>query len=231
MTRCRHLTDNEIHNLPCLLSMLEKVFLSMNKDDERLWSPDPKVQFSVKSFYDVLHGDKDVIRGWKRLWNKLVLPQFVVFCWLACLQKILTVDKLKRRGHILVHRCTMWLADEETSNTLFIHCCLYTRVWVTALSRFGMNWVMPQTISLLSTMEANKQCVRRFCGIYLCLLVYEKLWLEQNSRTFSNKSTGVDEVVASIVWTVSAGQVEIRSSLMCICMTTTVLGRLISRGH
>lgn len=55
---------------------------------------DPKGQYLVKSFYDVLHGDNAVIADWKSAWNKLVPPKTAVFCWLARLQKILTADKL-----------------------------------------------------------------------------------------------------------------------------------------
>lgn len=39
-----------------LLFMLEKVYLMFDREDERLWLPDNKVRFSVKSFYNLLNG-------------------------------------------------------------------------------------------------------------------------------------------------------------------------------
>lgn len=76
----RDLLHEEIHVLVILLSMLEKVLLSADSDDIRLWSPDPKGQFSVRSFYNVLIGGKAIIPSWKFYWNKLVLPRVAIFC-------------------------------------------------------------------------------------------------------------------------------------------------------
>lgn len=92
----RHLGCSETSYMVHLLYMLEKVFLSLRKD-ERLWCPDSK-------------GD------YKRYWNELVPSGVLVFCWQARLQRILTKDKLNRRQHNIVNGCPMCLAEEETPN-------------------------------------------------------------------------------------------------------------------
>lgn len=46
-----------------LLPVLKKVFLAIGKDDKRLWSPDPKGHFLVKSFCDELHGEEGNVTG------------------------------------------------------------------------------------------------------------------------------------------------------------------------
>lgn len=64
------------------MDMLEKVYLSVNIDDKRLWSADSKGHFSDKSFYNVLSDEQATILGWRFYWHKLI-PRVDVFCWLV----------------------------------------------------------------------------------------------------------------------------------------------------
>ena len=52
---CQNLHDNEVIDLVRMLSLLEGVYLSVGRKDERLWKHESKDQFSVK-FYNVLSG-------------------------------------------------------------------------------------------------------------------------------------------------------------------------------
>lgn len=46
--------DDEIQDLATLSSLCQRrYFFQLEKNDKRLWSPDPKGKFSVKTFYDV----------------------------------------------------------------------------------------------------------------------------------------------------------------------------------
>lgn len=101
----------------------------MDKDNERRWFPSSKGVFSVRSFYDVVHDSQECDVDWKWYWKKLVLPKILVFFWLAILEKILTMDKLKRGSIVLVNGCPMCLFDEETSFYLLIDCSYATRAW------------------------------------------------------------------------------------------------------
>lgn len=71
--------------------------------------------------------------------DKLVRPRVLVSCWLARLQKNLSVDNLQKRGQALVNGCLECLDAEETSNHLLVHCSFAMRVWATLLNRFGMS--------------------------------------------------------------------------------------------
>lgn len=84
----RNLLDAEISDLTNHLALLEKVCLSVDKKDERLWAPDSKGQFKVQSFFEVLQGEQPIETGWKRFWNRLVPTRVTVR-----LEKILTVRK------------------------------------------------------------------------------------------------------------------------------------------
>lgn len=77
----------------------------------------------------------------------MVPPRVSAFCWVACLRKILTVDKLKKSGHNLVNGCHMSLEAEEIASHLLIHCKFASKVWAVLLNRLGMTWVMLLFIS------------------------------------------------------------------------------------
>lgn len=69
--------DDEINGLATAIDMLKKVFLFINI--ERLWSPNPKGQFSVRSLYYVLIGEQAIVLGWNFYWHKLIPPRVAVF--------------------------------------------------------------------------------------------------------------------------------------------------------
>lgn len=73
-----------------LLSLLEGYF------DVRLWSPDSKRVFSMKSFYGVLTGDNVSLLNESYLWR---IPRVLAFYWIARLQRPLIVDMLQWNHH------------------------------------------------------------------------------------------------------------------------------------
>lgn len=66
----------------------------------------------------------------------------LAFCWVTRMEKILTIDYLKKGGHILVNGCPLCLNAKETTNHLLNHCKFASKVWETILNKLGMHWVM-----------------------------------------------------------------------------------------
>lgn len=85
-----------------LIAMLDEVFLSAEKEDKQFRFPDPKGQFSVRSFYDVLIGEQPIVSRWKFFWNKLVPPRVNSFLLGGSTSKDY-MDNLIQIGHILVN--------------------------------------------------------------------------------------------------------------------------------
>lgn len=80
----RHLRANEVHDFAQLLALLERVFLPVNKEDERLWSPDSKGEFSIKSFYTTLSGGRPIEEGWQKFCICWCPQEFLAFVgWLG----------------------------------------------------------------------------------------------------------------------------------------------------
>ena len=118
----RNLIDIEISDFANLLGMLNKMYLSVDKYDVRIWKVVVKGQFSVRFFYKVLDDRNEPMDGWNSFWDPSVPPRVLSFCWVARKHKILMIDKLRKRNHVIVNACPMCLRDEETVQYLLIHC-------------------------------------------------------------------------------------------------------------
>lgn len=59
---------------------IPKAYLKVGRGDTRLWKPDVKGKFSVKSFFKDLNVTFNREEDWKSFWNSLVPPQVLVFC-------------------------------------------------------------------------------------------------------------------------------------------------------
>ena len=116
------MTDIEIADFASLLGMLNKIYLSVDKSDVRLWKPDAKGPFLVKFFYNVLNDRIGPMGGCNSFRDPLVPPRVLAFCWVARNLKILTIDQLRKRNSVIVNGYPMCIKDEETVHHLFIHC-------------------------------------------------------------------------------------------------------------
>lgn len=186
------------------LSLLNRVLISFDKEDEWLRWSNTKGWFSIKYFYNVLFGGELRDEGWKSNWNNLVPLKILACCgWLLGFKKTLATDKHEKKGHILVNGCLLCLVAEDSTNRLLIHWTFAARVWVTVLKRFGICWAMRRTIIEASVFRSSKKKKKKklwnlslFTGVW-------KFWLEQYNRVFHNESSAAEEVVDSIMCYVS----------------------------
>ena len=102
----------------------------------------------MKSFYNALADSLGRVEKAQFL-DSFSSTAVVVFCWIERLHKVLTIDMLRRRNHIIINGCPMCLEDEEMVHHLLIHCPFAHRVWSKLFEMFGMEWVMPRTVEVL----------------------------------------------------------------------------------
>lgn len=67
---------------------------------------------------------------------------FFFFAWEATRGSILTLDKLIKRGRILVNRCYMCKGEAESYEHLLSWCTFAYKLWMLAYSLLGINWVI-----------------------------------------------------------------------------------------
>jgi hypothetical protein len=68
--------------------------------------------------------------------------KLVSLCGQLLLDKILTLDNLRKRGLIVVNWCCMCKRSGESINHLLLHCEVASTLWSVLFTLFGVKWVM-----------------------------------------------------------------------------------------
>jgi hypothetical protein len=117
--------------------------------DKLWWLHSRKGVFEVKSFYRALSPSRSSSFPWKSIWRTKAPHRVAFLAWTAALGKILTVDNLRRKGMVVVNRCGLCEADEESVDHLLLHCGTARVLWNAFFARFGFCWVMPSSVKEL----------------------------------------------------------------------------------
>ena len=117
----RHFHDWELEEVQGFLGTVNSQSISLNLSD-RIWWKEGGRQHSVPI---------------KMLWNPIVPTKVGFFAWEVWWGKILTMDKLKKRGFSLASRCALCGKDEESLEHLLIHCPKVWCMWTAIFSLFG----------------------------------------------------------------------------------------------
>eukprot|EP00253_Pinus_taeda_P015937 PITA_15937 len=95
------------------------------------WGKSTKGSFTVKEAYyladqqEVTEGNQD----WKVIWGKNWWPKITLFAWLVAKDKILTWDKLQKKGFSGPSRCYLCNREAETQDHLLIKCVYARNLW------------------------------------------------------------------------------------------------------
>ena len=66
--------------------------------------------------------------------------------WSTALDKILTLDNLRKQHIIVINRCCICKRSEEMVDHLLLDCEVASALWNAIFSQFGMAWVMPRRV-------------------------------------------------------------------------------------
>lgn len=117
-------------------------------NDSLRWMLTKNGSFTVKSWYKWLLKDNDnaVRYPHKQIWKVNVPPRISVFAWEECREHILTINKLRRRGQVLVNACYFCEKAEESFNNL-LWCPMVYELWTLVYRLLGINWVMAGSVT------------------------------------------------------------------------------------
>jgi len=117
--------------------------------DNLLWTPSSSQKCTMKGYFTLLQSGEHSSFPWRSVWKVKAPHRVAFFLWTAALDRILTVDTLKKRGFSLANWCCLCKKNEETTNHLFIHCKYTSTLWQLILNLFGVSWIMPNNIQEL----------------------------------------------------------------------------------
>ena len=110
--------------------------------------------------------------------------RFGFFAWEASWGRILTLDRLRRRGVPLVNRCFMCKREEESIDHLFLHCVTAGYLWQLFFSLFGLQRVMHSSVRLMLLSQSGIQVGKKQKKVWLAapLCLFWIIWCERNQR-------------------------------------------------
>ena len=102
--------------------------------------------FLVKSLYRAWQPVSLASFPSKIIWNSCVQLKISFFAWEASWGRVLTLDRLQKRGWALANRCFLCQTCGESIDHLFLHCERTREVRMLLLSFFGVSWVFSYSV-------------------------------------------------------------------------------------
>ncbi|XP_020252239.1 uncharacterized protein LOC109829580 [Asparagus officinalis] len=164
-----------------------------------------KVQLSA--LYNVLKPGSKV--DWHdTVWDKLNYPKHSFIMWLAIQDKLLTQDRLHKRGIIQSNQCLLCEgAVAESRNHLFFDCNFSNCVWNGIMEWLKFKWRSADWYLLMNWYtsrlrgKGSKQRIKRLA---LTATIYN-IWRERNARIFKEEFRSVEQLIKAIkvdTWTI-----------------------------
>ncbi|RVW16783.1 putative ribonuclease H protein [Vitis vinifera] len=111
------------------------------EEDSVFWKEGRNGQFRVKKAYNLLVSPMAAIFPKSNIWVDRVPTKIAFFAWKAAWGKMLTLDRLQKRGWQLPNCYFLCGCEEETVNHILIHCTVARVLWDIVLGLFGTQWV------------------------------------------------------------------------------------------
>ena len=80
------------------------------------------------------------------IWVDRVPTKIAFFAWKAAWRKVLTLNRLQKKGWQLPNCCFLCGCEEEIVNHILIHYTVARVLWDIVLGLFGAQWVFPETV-------------------------------------------------------------------------------------
>ena len=168
-----------------LLNMLRDFRIS-SKEDSVFWKGGGHGIFGVKDAYNLLVVPNACAFLNKCIWVDKVPTKVAFFAWEATWGKILTLDRLQKRGWQLLNHCFLCGCEEENVNHILLHCIVVRVLWEIVLALFGVQWVFPESVKevLFSWRDpfVGKKRKKIWNSIPLC--IFWMVWKERNRLAF-----------------------------------------------
>ncbi|WJZ87793.1 hypothetical protein VitviT2T_007145 [Vitis vinifera] len=200
LSLARDLNDWEIDQIGEMLNLLKDFRISQEEDSVR-WKREGNGVFGAKGAYRSLSGYSVGAFPNRRIWMDRVPTKVSFFAWEAAWGKILTLDKLQRRGWQLPNRCYLCGCEEENANHILLHCTVVKTIWEITLVIFGVQWVFSESvIEVLHGWRGSfvgKKRKKIWNSIPLC--IFWTVWKERNRIVFRGGSLDIQKFKNSFV--------------------------------
>ena len=156
------------------------------EEDSVFWKGGRNGQFRVKEVYSLLANPNDTAFPTSCIWVDRVLTKVAFFAWEATWGKVLTLDKLQKRGWQLPNCCFLCRCEEETVNHILIQCIVVRVLWDIVFGLLGVQWVFPETVKEILTYWRGPFVgkKRKMIWKFIPLCIFWTVWKKRNRLAF-----------------------------------------------
>ncbi|RVW81853.1 putative mitochondrial protein [Vitis vinifera] len=145
LSLARDFNDWELDQIGDMLNLLKDFRISPEEDSVR-WKREGNGVFGAKGAYKMLSGSSVGVFPNRGIWMDKVPTKVSFFAWEASWGKILTLDKLQRRGgsSLISAFCA---AAKRKMRIIFFYIVQWLKtIWEITLPFFGVQWVFPESV-------------------------------------------------------------------------------------
>ena len=129
-------------------------------------------------------------------------PKISFFAWEALWERVLSLDRLQKRGWTLANRCFLCQTCGESIDHLLLHCERTREMWTLLLSFFGVSWVFPFSVkeTLLGWRGSFVGKKRKVAWQLGPLCLFWVIWKARNSIAFEDGVLSIQKLKVSFVY-------------------------------
>ena len=116
------------------------------EEDSVFWKGGRNEQSKIKEAYSLLANPNDTAFPSRCIWVDRVPTKVAFFAWEATWEKVLTLDRLQKRGLQLPNCCFLCDCEKENVNHILIHCIVVRVLWDIVFVLVDVKWVFPETV-------------------------------------------------------------------------------------
>ncbi len=194
--------------------VVQNIALDSNSD-AIVWRWNCNGRFSARSAYNFLVFDGVDDRRITQLWTAKIPLRIKIFIWLAARNRVLTADRLVKRGWAGPSICLLCCHDEECLEHLLFRCSYARAVWGRVLhGKWHMLTLLlnePGDLAnrwsrITGSVAGRDRDYINVCAAATCW----ELWMERNHRIFDNRVSNPGEcgkrIAATIhLWKIALG--------------------------
>ena len=99
---------------PNVCANLSLFTLSINEEDQVIWTASLHGKFSIGFAYDIVNGTPTAAACWNKLWKLVTLPRIKTFLWLLGHDRLLTKENCLKSGLVKSTICPKCSSSVES---------------------------------------------------------------------------------------------------------------------
>lgn len=152
---------------------------------------------SARGRYDLFTTPRQPVPWAAMVWHSLNLPKVRYICWLACLQRLQTRDRVRRFMPLIDEVCPLCGIAPESHDHIFFSCTFSRSVLHKIMELMGVSFAgnsLQHWIVLFHRARHPKSQVFQLRAAGLCTVIYV-VWEARNRRVFQDTTCSVEYCV------------------------------------